>query len=157
VFRQKVEITVKPGLRRGTGEEARAAVIDVVDEEAVYRVGEQVREHQPVGVNDVVPQLPYTAGGGEVAWPEAAEYVGDGVVRQDLRMIHGFRDLVDCRRPAAAAAAALRFSGRESMQLPMEGFVRSRRKTGFAGLLICRYNTVGWLDNNIGRVAKQQC
>jgi hypothetical protein len=73
-----------------------------------------------VGVDDVVPQLPYAAGGGEVARLEAAEYVGDGVVRQDLLMIHGFRDL-DCRR-SAAAAAALRFGGRESMQRPMEGF-----------------------------------
>jgi hypothetical protein len=50
----------------------RAAVIDVVDEEAVYRVGEYVGEQQPVGVDHVVPRLAHAAGGSEVAQLETA-------------------------------------------------------------------------------------
>jgi hypothetical protein len=106
VIRQETEVAVEHGPCRGTGEEVRAAVIDVVDEEAVYRVGEYVGEQQPVVVDHVVPRLAHAAGGSEVAQLETAEYGGYRVVRQGLRVIHGLQ--IDY----PARPAAVRFGGR---------------------------------------------
>jgi hypothetical protein len=90
VPRQEAKIAVDRGpLHRGARKEARAWVIDVVDEEAAHRVRQEVREQQPMSVNDGTPRLAHAAGRGEVAGPEAAEDVGDHVVRQGFRRIHG--------------------------------------------------------------------
>jgi hypothetical protein len=54
-------------------------------------VREKVGEQQAMSAHDGAPRPPDAVARGEVAGPEAAEDVGEHVVRQDFRQIHGFR------------------------------------------------------------------
>jgi hypothetical protein len=87
-MRQEGAIAVHRGPRRRAGKQARASVVDVVDEEAANRVREDVREQQPMGVDDGEPRLAHAEGGGDVAWLEEAEDARKQVVGQGLRVIH---------------------------------------------------------------------
>jgi hypothetical protein len=106
VIGQEAEITIDRGvLRGGAREEARPHANPAAEEEAAHRTREDVGKQQAVGVDDGEPRLADAAGRGEVAQQEAAEDVGERVVCQGFRRIHGFcATNLDCRAEAPSNA-----------------------------------------------------